>query len=320
MACKYSIIVPVYNSEKSIAKCIVSILSQTEPNFELLLIDDGSTDESGNICDSYAARDRRVKVIHKKNGGVSNARNVGIENAVGEWITFIDSDDWVTKDFLKVFSQKELDKESFYIQGCTKYRGDENYEIWMHFEDSTINLRDVKKYSVLNKVLIYGTPWAKLYNLKLLKEGNIRFNEQMNLHEDHVFYFEYITNIESIHLSSRNEYVYNVEKRETSLSRGKYIDYNAEKEAMNILKSNFFRIQDGFSLNKFRFREVKTMIYGLPFRAFISALRQNKERDLIKKLGRNIPIWETICYYRPHGIKHIIAKYYYLKKVIWSYI
>lgn len=88
-----SVIVPVYNVEKYLPRCIDSIIDQTFKNFELLLIDDGSKDKSGEICDEYAKRDNRIKVFHKENGGVSSARNVGLDSAKGEWIIFCDSDD-----------------------------------------------------------------------------------------------------------------------------------------------------------------------------------------------------------------------------------
>ena len=102
---KVSIIVPVYNVEKYLQRCIESILTQTETDFELLLIDDGSKDKSGLICDEYAQKDKRVNVIHKENGGVSSARNLGIEKANGEWICFIDADDYVRQDFLSDIQQ-----------------------------------------------------------------------------------------------------------------------------------------------------------------------------------------------------------------------
>ncbi len=88
-----SIIVPVYNAEKTLNRCVDSILQQTFTDWELLLINDGSKDLSGEICDQYGAKDKRIRVFHKENGGVSSARNVGLDNAKGEWITFVDSDD-----------------------------------------------------------------------------------------------------------------------------------------------------------------------------------------------------------------------------------
>lgn len=95
-----SIIVPVYNSEKTLCRCVDSILAQTYQNFELILIDDGSIDQSGKICDDYVRLDSRVRVFHKKNGGVSAARNVGLDNAKGTWLTFIDSDDYIQENYL----------------------------------------------------------------------------------------------------------------------------------------------------------------------------------------------------------------------------
>lgn len=97
---KISIIVPVYNAEKTLHRCTNSIINQLYQNWELLLIDDGSTDNSSVICDEYVRKDKRIRVFHKENGGVSSARNVGLDNAEGEWITFIDSDDWVENNYL----------------------------------------------------------------------------------------------------------------------------------------------------------------------------------------------------------------------------
>ncbi|MBR5282462.1 MAG: glycosyltransferase [Alistipes sp.] len=96
-----SIIVPVYNTEKYLDRCIQSILAQTYTDFELLLVDDGSTDSSGAICDKYAAEDSRVKVFHKENGGVSSARNFGLDKARGEWIGWVDSDDYIAPNMYK---------------------------------------------------------------------------------------------------------------------------------------------------------------------------------------------------------------------------
>ena len=95
-----SVIVPVYNTEKYLEECIQSVLNQSFTDFELLLIDDGSTDQSGLICDKYAKKDNRIRVFHKINGGVSSARNLGLDNAKGEWITFVDSDDCLKPDYL----------------------------------------------------------------------------------------------------------------------------------------------------------------------------------------------------------------------------
>lgn len=108
MSSVVSIIVPVYNAEKTLNRCVDSILNQTFHHWELLLIDDGSSDHSGKICDQYAAKDRRVKVFHKENRGVSSARNYGIKLAKGEWVIFIDSDDYFLSDALKKLLETAL--------------------------------------------------------------------------------------------------------------------------------------------------------------------------------------------------------------------
>lgn len=105
---KISVIIPVYNAEKYLHKCIDSLLTQIFSDFELLLIDDGSTDHSGVICDQYAAKDARVRVFHKPNGGVSSARNLGLLNALGEWISYIDSDDWIEPMMYKELYEKAV--------------------------------------------------------------------------------------------------------------------------------------------------------------------------------------------------------------------
>lgn len=104
-----SIIVPVYKAEKYIHQCIDSLLTQTYRNIEVILVDDGSPDHCGKICDEYAAKDCRVKVIHQQNGGVSAARNVGLANATGEWITFVDADDSVTCAYIEQLYANDSD-------------------------------------------------------------------------------------------------------------------------------------------------------------------------------------------------------------------
>lgn len=94
-----SVVVPIYNVEKYIEKCIDSIINQTYTNLEIILVDDGSPDKCGKICDEYAKRDKRIKVIHKENGGVSSARNIGLDNLNGEYVTFIDADDYISNNY-----------------------------------------------------------------------------------------------------------------------------------------------------------------------------------------------------------------------------
>ena len=164
-----SVIVPVYKAEKWLRRCVDSILAQTMENFELLLIDDGSPDSSGDICDEYAANDSRVRVFHKENGGVSSARQKGLENARGEYIIHCDPDDWVENNMLEemIKCAKENDVDMVI---CDYYS--ENID----GEELIYNKQDLQQeetsYSVLNKLInqkIHGACWNKLIRRDCLK-------------------------------------------------------------------------------------------------------------------------------------------------------
>ncbi len=209
--CKFSIIVPVYNTEQQLHRCIDSILSQTYTNFELLLINDGSTDSSGSICDGYEQRDSRVRVFHKKNGGVSSARNTGLINAKGEWIAFVDSDDWVGDKWLDGFVSSGLTTDLM-IQGFSA----KNWPYAKIIEEICVNLIEniynkkeiIECINYLYKVHNVGFLWCRLFKKSIIKEYDIRFNENYPLREDQEFIFHYMTKINSIKTIPISEYHY----------------------------------------------------------------------------------------------------------------
>lgn len=167
--CLISIIVPIYNVEKYLNKCIESILHQTYENFELILVDDGSPDSCGKICDDYANCDRRIKVIHKKNGGLSDARNAGIEIAKGEYIGFVDSDDYISPDMYKILLEDCLRNQAD-IAMCGRYVVSESYKILK--QEFVVD--SPKKYNseiAIGKLLLWDScdsaAWDKLYKKSL---------------------------------------------------------------------------------------------------------------------------------------------------------
>lgn len=174
-----SVIVPVYNTEQYLHRCIDSILAQTYTDFELLLIDDGSTDSSGAICDEYALKDTRVRVFHKENGGVSSARNLGLDNAQGEWITFVDSDDiFVDSNAFAVFVNKDIDADLIVYSF-----------LW---NDDLIkcpcnnSLQDI--FFSYHSIVI----WGKIYKSSIIKLNQLYFNERIHLGEDQLWFTEYL--------------------------------------------------------------------------------------------------------------------------------
>ncbi len=183
-----SIIVPIYNTGSYLHKCIKSILSQTLTNFELILVNDGSMDESGQICDEYAKQDSRIKVIHKKNEGVSVARNTGISIAQGEYIGFIDSDDWIEPDMYEKLYNIALQKkcEVVMCDAVTKYdnKSDEEDTMPRLPEDVLLYKKDI--YPELLREMA-GSVWRCIYKKDLIKNNQITFPQNIPLSEDRMF-------------------------------------------------------------------------------------------------------------------------------------
>ena len=198
-----SIIVPIYNADKYLYRCINSILAQTYKNFELLLIDDGSTDKSGDICDEFAKKDVRVRVFHKENGGVSSARNIGIYNACGEWITFVDADDWIENECLEFFIKNMSDLTCISFQSF--YKGKK--ELW---DTYIYNAKSVVDYTKeLHNKEILGYCWGKLFKAEIIQKNNIKFNEHIRFREDELFVLEYLAYISQITYINNKCYNYN---------------------------------------------------------------------------------------------------------------
>lgn len=168
-----SVIVPVYNAGLSIEKCAKSILTQTFSNLELILIDDGSTDNSLFICRSLASQDARITVRHQSNQGVSKARNLGISISKGEWIAFVDADDYLYEYYLSGLLMQTTDCE-LVIGGYNKVLLSEKKEFpGVLFPEMVLSKSNVDCQEIWDKVLLYGTPWGKLFKSSLIKENNI---------------------------------------------------------------------------------------------------------------------------------------------------
>lgn len=202
---KISIIVPVYNVEKYISMCIDSILAQTFTEFELLLVDDGSLDNSGNICDEYARKDTRIRVFHKLNGGVSSARNWGLDKALGEWVTFVDADDWISDSFMENLYKPILSDNTIeFVQGgCTNYVNNEIADIEQQYEYL------VSSDSIYLFNHFRGLTVSKLFNLKnVIRSLDLKFDEQMRTAEDMAFTLDYILHIKKYCFISEVGYYY----------------------------------------------------------------------------------------------------------------
>lgn len=198
-SCKYipdvSIIVPIYNVEKYLRRCIDSILSQTFISFELLLIDDGSTDASGAICDEYALMDRRIHVTHQINRGVSAARNVGLDKSVGKYVCFVDSDDWVTSDYLATLMKQVQGFDVLFFGFFLRYNDESSMSLSLRRQCA---VNEIEKEQLMLSLCkndtgynVLGYAFDKIFRRNLIEKYNLRFDENICLGEDEIFALAY---------------------------------------------------------------------------------------------------------------------------------
>ena len=189
-----SIIVPVYNAERTLTRCIDSILNQEYTDFELLLVNDGSKDSSGSICDRYAAKDSRIHVIHKENSGVSDSRNIALDRACGTYLQFLDSDDWITPNATRLLVETarryhcDMVISDFYrvVGERVSHKGDIE-------DDCVLTREEFASHMIENPAdFYYGVLWNKLFRRDIVEEYHLRMDSEISWCEDFMFNLEYI--------------------------------------------------------------------------------------------------------------------------------
>ena len=247
MSAKVSIVVPIFNVELYLNRCIESIVKQTYSNIEIILVDDGSTDQCSVICDSWEKKDDRIRVIHKENAGLGMARNSGLEIATGKYIFFIDSDDYVDLNIVeKCVASAQKNNADAVLYG--------RYDV---YDDGNIVINNVKgdiecflSDSIINELLpgmftydigIGISAWGKMYNLETLKKLNIKFYSERELvSEDAYFALQFFSKISIVSVIYESLYYYC--RRETSLSRSFRFDRQKQnniflEKALSFVKS-----------------------------------------------------------------------------------
>lgn len=228
---KISIIIPVYNVEKHLKKCLDSVLLQSFTDFETILINDGSTDRSGRICEEYAAKHKCFKVFHIPNGGVSAARNLGLLKSSGEFICFIDSDDSVERKYLSDLISSIVDEHvDLVIQGFTSISKSRQRKI--AFGENFVSAENHKMLFEVIEIFKYGYPFSKLFRAEIIKRNEIIFPENYSFAEDLSFFLIYLSKCRYIKFDERYNYNYvsqpnSLSKtiKETSEYLNRYADY-----------------------------------------------------------------------------------------------
>lgn len=260
MKMKVSVIIPVYNIEAVINRCIESILNQTIKDFELILIDDGSTDESGKICDNYQKKDSRIKVLHQENGGISNARNSGLKLASGKYIVFIDGDDYIEKEYLERICDSECD---LIITGRTvRDANGKVLEYNKSLGDKDVNSNTIEELFNEN---ILNCCYAKRFTRDIIEKNNIKFDEDLRIIEDTVFVIAYILHCKNVKMIDNCDYQY-VRYGENTLSSSPINDElieNVEK-ANELIEGKLYQIL-GCNTEKVMLRRMSELYEGIAF-------------------------------------------------------
>lgn len=190
-----SIIVPVYNGKKFLKKCVHSILEQTYKNYELILVDDGSTDNSGLLCDTLATEDLRIKVIHQQNQGVSSARNNGINVAIGKYIFFCDVDDWLPKTSIETLIKATEVNKSDFTAGSALEIGITRQQPTGFVSNNTCSVNKTDAFiEFINQLKSVLGPWGKIFKTEIIRRNQLQFQEEIKYGEDRIFIWNYLRN------------------------------------------------------------------------------------------------------------------------------
>lgn len=206
-----SIIIPIYNAGKYLTQCLESIRTQTYEEFEVLLIDDGSTDNSADICKKITGCDDRFYYHYKENGGVSSARNYGLQQAKGQWISFVDADDWITPDYLQTLASQQPEADITFF-GVYTVSPEGNQATLVHLPVYTEERNRIEE-SILtlrcgNPGDVFGWTWDKMFRAEIIHQYHIRFPENISFREDELFTLEYCRYITSLRIINQPLYYY----------------------------------------------------------------------------------------------------------------
>ena len=308
---KISIIIPIYNVEKYLEKCLNTIINQTYKNLEIILIDDGSTDNSSTICDEYCKKDKRIKVIHKNNEGVSSARNKGIELSKGKYIVFIDPDDYVTDDHIEGLYDCIISNNVDLVISNLIDIDEDGIILNNERKKSFLMNKDQCLKELLSEDNFYHVCCGNMYRRDLLEK--IRFNCEYSIAEDLDFLYRYIKHIRSAYFLSENTYYYL--KREDSITNSAYGEkWNDELKICNFIinetckldndlhkyakkKYIIFNINQAyrFALNKNQIKNLKNNIKLYKNEIFNSKFFDNKEKLKISLFLKSYYLFKIVC-------------------------
>lgn len=306
---KISVIMPIYNKVRYIEKSVNSILNQTYENFELIIVDDGSSDGSEIICDKFAKQDSRVRVFHIKNGGVSNARNIGIDQAKGDYIQFIDSDDYIDKNTLRsLINIVENYNPQLIISGFKKvdHQGHELIEVLPRGYGIISKNNFMKDFvEVQRNTGIYGWIGNKLIKKLIIDDYNLRFNKSIWLAEDLDFYLDLYNHVNNIYFDNKSYAYYLQEAENSSTTSGKKNNYLIQ--AKIILKEKKM-LETNNSLNENNLKNVDIIITNFIMSHIYDKFDKNDPdyNIFLQDIISNEELMKSISYYDKNKFEKLI--------------
>lgn len=225
-----SVIVPVYRAEAFLARCVDSLLAQTYTRLDIILVEDGSPDSCGALCDSYAAEESRIRVIHQANAGPSAARNRGIEAAEGDYLCFVDADDYVGQDYIRHFVGGLDDEVDMVFQGMCAINGDTICPKIPHakrYRQGAVT----EAIADINAFAMFGYVWNKLFRKSVITENGLRFRQDINLSEDRIFALEYLRYARQIQVVDAAAYFYTPYAEGLTMRRRSYTELKKAADA-----------------------------------------------------------------------------------------
>lgn len=313
---KLSIIIPVYNSERNIEKCINSLLNQTYKDFELIIINDGSIDNSYKVINSLIKGKNNIYLYNQTNQGVSAARNLGISKAKGEYISFIDSDDYVDNNYVKeLISKVNNNQWDCVITGISFISKSQQKKIIYHLENKEWTPQTAEEWISFFKTELLTSPVAKLYKKEIIKKYNIKFNPQLSFAEDRDFNISFLVHTNRIFVCSYYGYNYNTyienslsKKKHSSKLYNDYIYWNKLYQHIRIINNGYY--SDSYLAN---------LLYNFTIDNYIELFRNYSIMDCYKSIEKSkkyyneqylrqnlkiikAPRWQKITFYINHYI------------------
>ncbi|AGK95886.1 glycosyltransferase family 2 protein [Clostridium pasteurianum] len=296
---KVSIIIPIYNVEAYLRKCLDSVIKQTFKDIEIILINDGSSDNSLNICKEYSNKDKRIKIIDKRNEGVSKARNVGLLCARGEYISFVDSDDWIELNMIEeLYNSVSSNNAEFCMSNYIRENESKSQYVDANIELKKLQDNEIKEYLLIPLIerennqkehilASFRGPWGKLFKRDIIEKYNIKFKKDLIVGEDFIFNLEFLVYINKAVINEGFYYHY--------LTNSNSITMKYKKDCWRLIYRNTILYLEDFLKKNNLYLEAKDKVNKLIIKYFLMSVINEGSKDNIKIKVEKINTIKEMC-------------------------